>query len=184
MALIIPRRRSSETAAQFGRLSVQRHEVAAEGGPTYEVVTLPLPDWVVVAAVTEAGQFVLVRQHRHGIDGVTIEPAGGIIDPGEEPAESALRELREETGYDAPAVEPLGWVHPNAALQTNRCFLYLARDARELPAAERAGVHNDEHESTEAVLIARSEVEAALMDGRISHALGVLCLERALARLR
>lgn len=159
-----------------------------EGAPPHPIYTLRLADWVTIVAVTDDAQFVLVRQHRHGIDSVTIEPAGGIIDEGEEPEAGALRELVEETGYEASEVVSLGWVHPNPAMQANRCFLYLGRGAR--PALDEDGKwrgpgdHNDATESTEPVLMTREDVEAAIRDGRISHGLGVLLLERALTRLR
>jgi 8-oxo-dGTP pyrophosphatase MutT (NUDIX family) len=154
---------------------VHRHAVVA-GTAEYTSFTLELRDWVSVAAVTVDGAFVLVRQHRHGVDAVTLETAGGLIDAGEEPAVAALRELREETGYVAEDVESLGWVHPNPAIQGNRCHLYLARGAREIGVPE-----GDEHESTEAVLMDAAELSAALQDGRISHALAVVTLLRALA---
>jgi ADP-ribose pyrophosphatase len=74
------------------------------------------------------------------------------------------------------SLETLGWVHPNPALQANRCFLYLARGARRV--AEPEG---DEHESTEAVVMSADEVMAAMQDGRISHVIAVITLLRALA---
>jgi 8-oxo-dGTP pyrophosphatase MutT (NUDIX family) len=188
MAISIPRRRASEVAGEFGPLAVERHEVTMEGTEPFTIFTLRLANWTTIAAVTDDGQFVLIRQHRHGINAVTLEPAGGIIDPGEEPEASALRELMEETGYEAREVVSLGWVHPNPALQANRCFLFLARGARpaldEAGQPRRPGEHGDATESTEPVLMTPAEVEAAIRDGRISHALGVLLLERAIAALR
>ncbi len=175
MGITIPRRHASAVAGTFGPLAVHRHEVVAAGAP-YPVFTLELADWISVAAITDAGEFVLVRQHRHGLDAVTIETAGGIVDPGEEPAAAAPRELLEETGYAAESLEALGWVHPNPALQANRCFLYLARGARRV--GEPLG---DEHESTEAVVMSADEVTAAMQDGRISHVIAVVTLLRALA---
>ncbi|AUX46173.1 DNA mismatch repair protein MutT [Sorangium cellulosum] len=174
MGIIIPRRRASAMAGSFGPLAVHRHDVVA-ADVSYPCFTLELADWISVAAITDAGEFVLVRQYRHGVDAVTIETAGGIIDPGEEPARAALRELQEETGYAAASLEPLGWVHPNTALQANRCHLYLARGARLVGEPD-----GDEHESTEAVVMTASEVTAAMQDGRISHSLSVVTLLRAL----
>lgn len=192
MPISIPKRRASQVVGEFGKLAVERHEVALEreglNPDPYSCFTLRLADWVTVAAITDDGRFVLVRQHRHGIDDVTIEPAGGIIDPGEDPQASALRELVEETGYEARDATSLGWVHPNPAMQANRCYLFLARGAA--PALDEQGRPrspddlNDPEESTEPVLMTPAEVEAAIRDGQISHALGVLVLERAIAALR
>lgn len=182
MSIRVPRRLSTDVILSRGPIALERHRVAAPGGPEHDAFTLRFSDWVSIAAVTTSGLFILVRQHRHGIDDVTIEPAGGIVDAGEDPAHTAIRELIEETGYTAEAPESLGWVYPNPALQTNRSHLFLARGA--VPAPPELSHHqNDEHESTEAVVMTRDEVVAALRDHQITHALGVLTLERALARL-
>jgi len=157
-------------------IELVRHEIALADGGSREVVTLTMPDWVACTARTDDGRFVLVRQHRHGIDAPTLEPAGGLIDPGESPEVAALRELFEETGYAATTIEPLGWVHPNPVLQANRCHMFLAHGA-----SKQAEPQVSELEATEVVLVDRDRLRAALEDGTITHALAVLALGRALA---
>jgi 8-oxo-dGTP pyrophosphatase MutT (NUDIX family) len=179
MAITRYRRETSETVGDFPFFAVERHDVVADDAKAsrHEAYTMRLRDWVSVAAIDEAGRFVLVRQHRHGVDADTIEVAGGVVDPGEEPAVSAARELVEETGYAGDAVEALGYVHPNAAMASNRCFFFLVRNAR--PVAELAC---DAFESTEVVTMTRAEVERALDDGGITHAPAVVALMRALQK--
>lgn len=179
MAIPIPQRKRSEVCVDLGRIRVIRHELAGEPEGAMPWFTLDLADWVVVTAVTRDGRFVLVRQHRQGVNDLTVETAGGILDPGEDPAAAALRELREETGFEAETAEPLGFVHPNAALQGNRCYLFLARDAEPV-----AGWEPDPSEHTEPVVLAEADLLRALSEGSISHALAVIALERAVARLR
>lgn len=128
-------------------------------------------DWVNVVPVTPDDELVMVRQYRHGARELTLEVPGGIIDPGETPAEAAARELLEETGYRAASIEPLGVVNPNPALFGNTCHTFLARDAR----WERE-IHNDGTEETAVELVARAELASRLRAGEISHALVIAAL--------
>ncbi len=73
-------------------------------------------NWVNVIGVTRSGDLVLVRQYRHGVDRVTLEIPGGVIDPGEDPAAAAVRELLEETGWAGGAPELIGVVDTNPAV--------------------------------------------------------------------
>ena len=176
MAILIPKKTSVDEVGVFGWLRVDRVGLESEGR-AHEAHVIRTVDWVAAVAVTDDDRFVLVRQHRYGIDAVTLEPAGGIIDPGESPEIAAVRELREETGYAGDSVEPLGVVHPNPAMQDNRCWFFLITGARRV-----GDLDCDENESVEPVVMSRGEVEAALESGEISHALAVIPLMRALAR--
>jgi 8-oxo-dGTP pyrophosphatase MutT (NUDIX family) len=133
---------------------------------------LHMPDWVNVIALTEDEQVVLVEQYRHGIDAVTVEVPGGMVDPGEDPAAAAVRELREETGYVGEAPQPLGWVHPNPALQTNRCSTWLIRNVRAIAVPEP-----DEGEHLGVLTVPRHELPAWIRQQRITHSLVIAALQ-------
>jgi 8-oxo-dGTP pyrophosphatase MutT (NUDIX family) len=173
-------RRATRSIARYPFLELCEHDVLDEGASETRVaVTVSLRDWAVVVAVSEAGELVLVEQYRHGVDAFTLEPAGGIIDHGEEPAQAALRELVEETGFGAEGAQPelLATVHPNPALSENRAFLFLVRGVRKVREPDD---HLDER--TRVVMLDAASALAATRDGRISHALGVLAIVLALSR--
>ncbi|GMT99661.1 NUDIX hydrolase [Corallococcus caeni] len=144
-------------------------------------VRLECADWVNVIAVTKQDELVMVRQFRFGIDAPTLEVPGGVIDPGEDPATAAVRELEEETGYRAGRLEPLGDVHPNPAFQSNRCFSYLALDC------ERVSDGNpDDGEDIAVELYPRADLPRLILEGHITHSLVVVAffLERLRAEAK
>ncbi len=133
---------------------------------TYQV--LRIPDWANVVALTPAGEVVLVAQYRHGLDRVTLEIPGGVLEPGEEPAAGVARELVEETGYTGDEPVLLGTVHPNPAIQDNACTTWLITGA-----GRTAEPSPDEGEDIEVVTVPRREVPALLRSGRVTHSLVV-----------
>jgi len=139
-------------------------------------VYLDSPDWVNVIALTPQRQVVLIEQCRHGIQEVTVEIPGGMVDAGESPLHAGLRELREETGYEGPDARIIGRVSPNPAILDNRCHTILVREAV-VAAAQRL----DGHEEIGVRLVPLREIPQLIGDGVIHHALVVaafhfLCL--------
>jgi ADP-ribose pyrophosphatase len=88
------------------------------------------PDVVLVFPVTADGQVIMVRQYKHGAKEILLEFPGGVTDAGELPAIAAERELREETGYSAASIEQLTVVFDNPTKDTNKIYLFLARDVK------------------------------------------------------
>jgi ADP-ribose pyrophosphatase len=126
-------------------------------------------DWVNVIAITPEKRIVLVRQFRFGIDGLSLEIPGGIIEPGEDPVAAGVRELAEETGYVGQQGVLLGSVRPNPAIQNNRCHLVLVEGA------ERSGAQAwDQDEEIEVLTASVDQALTWARTGLITHAL-VLC---------
>jgi 8-oxo-dGTP pyrophosphatase MutT (NUDIX family) len=132
---------------------------------------LDAPDWACVIPIVEDGparRFVMVRQFRFGSASISMEFPGGVVDPGETPLEAVTRELREETGYVAERIEPLGWVWTNPAFLDNKFHVFVARGCRK--AHEQA---LDEHEIVDVELRDEADVLAGIGNDPFSHALMV-----------
>jgi 8-oxo-dGTP pyrophosphatase MutT (NUDIX family) len=174
-------RKSIETVGSFRVFDVQRSEVIApDGRPVpHPIYTFACPTWCNVLAITEADEAVLIWQYRHGTDAMSLEMPGGVAEPNEAPVETARRELREESGYDATSFEPLATVHPNPSLQGNVLHTFLARGARLAGAT-----HFDAAEECEVALVPVSELARLVDEGRITHSHCVVGIDRYLRKLR
>ena len=115
--------------ARVFSLNVSRMQ-SPDGSYEDDYYNLDCPDWSNIIALTPDNKLVLVEQYRHGIDEISLEIPGGIIDPNEDPQSGTVRELAEETGYTVDSVHSLGWVHPNPAIQANKCHLYFGAGAK------------------------------------------------------
>jgi ADP-ribose pyrophosphatase len=153
----------------FEVLSVRSRHPARNVERDFAVIAAP--DWCNVVALTTDGRLVLVRQFRHGIAEFSLEIPGGVIDAGEDPVAAGVRELREETGFVGGSARLLATVHPNPAIQNNRCHFVLVEGA-EL----RAPLGWDHDEEIEVSVAPVEEVFAWARGGRITHSLVVCAL--------
>jgi ADP-ribose pyrophosphatase len=147
--------------------------VSPRTGAAHDFYVLESGSWVNVIPITPAREVVLIRQYRHGTREVTLEIPGGIVEPHDSPQEAARRELQEETGYEAGDMIGLGFVHPNPAFLDNRCYTFLAQDARRTRHQAQ-----DEKEDIEVLLKPLAEIPRLIREGGITHSLVIAAFYR------
>ncbi len=96
------------TKVHIGSMISLRHdEIHLSDGHIHKYDVIEHPGAVVIVPAQEAG-IVLIRQYRYPIDQIIYELPAGCLDPNEPPTLAAQRELREETGFSAKNLFPIG----------------------------------------------------------------------------
>lgn len=135
------------------------------------------PGAVMMLAFLDERTVLLERQFRYPLRRHFIELPAGKIEPGEDPLETARRELREECGYEAGTWRHLATLHPCIGYADERIELFLARDLRHV------GHALDEGEFLEVFTLSVDEALEWIRDGRITEAkaiTGLLWADRIL----
>lgn len=82
-----------------------------------------------IVALTEDKKILLVRQYRKAADRILLELPAGLLEVNEEPKETALRELKEETGYTAVNLEYLFEFYTSPGFSTEKVYLFYSEKA-------------------------------------------------------
>lgn len=112
------------------RVRVETLDDAIGGVRRFEIVESAAAAAVVPILMREADGaplVVLVEQERPAVGARTVEIPAGVVAAGENPTETARRELREETGYDAARITPLGTIYSSPGFTNETLYLFLAR---------------------------------------------------------
>lgn len=168
-------RLKSEQVFQGNFLRVSRDKVRLPDGHETEREYVRHSGASVVVPVLDDGRLVLERQFRYPLQRVMLEFPAGKIDPGEPPLHTAVRELIEETGYQADEWAYAGPIHNAAAYSDEVIHLYFARGLR----AGDAALDHGEH--LEVVLMTEDELDALAARGELSDAktlIGLLWLHK------
>jgi ADP-ribose pyrophosphatase len=84
------------------------------------------PGAVAILPVVDADHICLLRNHRPIVGDTLWEIPAGTLEPGEEPAHAAVRELAEETGYSAGGWRKLGAFFPSPGVLSEMTHLFVA----------------------------------------------------------
>ncbi len=122
----------SRTPVFDGRLlHVYRDEVELPDGHRAGREVVHHRGAVGVVPIAADGRVVLVRQWRHAVERALWEIPAGTRDEEEDPANTARRELEEETGYTAASWRPLGQACVSPGYSRELLWFFLAEGLTE-----------------------------------------------------
>lgn len=174
----------------FRNLSVIRYRDGLNDGIVRREIVKAPQAVAVVAHDPALDRLVMIRQFRYAAQlstgrGMTAEIVAGLVEEGEEPVETARRELLEEAGLEAKSLTPLCTFLTTPGLTDELIHLFHAEvDASGL--TERAG-NAEETEVTFPFLVSLDSAFAAAASNDIQNGivmLGLLWFERHLRKLK
>ena len=132
---------------------------------------------VAVIARRRDGEFVFIRQFRKALDRVVFEVMAGNVDPGEEPEAAAIRELKEETGYEADSIRFLCPLYPSVGYCDERIDVFYAE------VHEPGKTDFDHDEQIETVRVTEEEMDRMIRNSEVQDGktLGAWALYKASA---
>jgi ADP-ribose pyrophosphatase len=119
---------------------------------------------VTILPIDSQDQIWFIRQYRHPAGRMLLELPAGVMDEGEDPLESAQRELQEEIGMAAESLTPLGDFFLAPGYSTEYMYVFMARGLRE------SQLQPDEGEYIEIEKVPLAQAMALVKSGRISDA--------------
>ena len=136
---------SQETVYEGVIVNVRRDKARLMDGRITNREVVEHPGGVAVFAMDDQGRVALVRPYRYPMGEETLELPAGKLEPGEDPRDSGLRELAEETGLVPGTFEDMGCLYSSPGILAERIYLYFAKDLTQGP------THPDDGEFVETV---------------------------------
>ncbi len=165
---------SSEKVFSTNWFDLVARKVAGQDLPYY---CLELSDYVSVLALTPDRKLLMVTQYRPAVGRFTLEFPSGHVDEGETPEGAAVRELVEETGYEAQDIECIACLSPDTGRLANRLWCYF------VPLALKSTTSAVE-DGIRLVELHVDELICKLQNGEFDHALNIVVLFLAILKNR
>ena len=151
-------------------LGVREDFLSRPGHPedTFRRLVIEHPGAALVLAIDEQDRVCCIRQYRHNAQSMMVELPAGVCDvAGEDPIETAKRELREEAELQAEHWRHLLSVYPTAGVSQEVHHIYLATGLSRAPRGDFAMQH--EEADLEQFMVPMAELLEAVLSGRVQQ---------------
>jgi ADP-ribose pyrophosphatase len=144
-------------------LKVEKHTIELPNGKIIDDWPwIASPDYILVLPMTNRKTLLLLHQTKYAVEGTSLAPVGGYLEPGEDALAAAKRELREETGCEAAEWISLGSYPNNGNHGGGNGYLFLALNAHKV-----GEPIIDDLEEMELVELSIEEVEQKLLRSEV-----------------
>jgi len=155
---------------------IQVYEDVINIGGTEKIYTrIKRKNYSTVVPFISKDQILVIKSYRHLINSIQIEVPSGYIEPGEEPKEAAVRELREETGYKANKIIGIGSYTLDYTIFDQKGYLFVAYDLEYEGLQQLATM-----ELIEPAYMTVKEVLKLLSEGKILNASSIVAFYKAI----
>jgi len=164
---------SEETVLQTDRITIKHDRFLLREGDERDYFYAEFGGGVMVVPIMTDGKMVFVKQYRYLRERSGIEFPGGLVDKGEAPQVSAVRELLEETGMASEEIINIGCISDSKSFIKGQIHVFIAKDA-EVVSKQKL----DETEEIEVVYRREDEIKDMIQRGEIwdSHTLAAWAL--------
>ena len=169
---------SEETVFKGPVFTVERIEVDLPDGRARKYDSIKIQNAVTILPVDLEGNILFVRQYRVGSKSILLELPAGKIETGETGLATAEREIREETGYAAKSMLPLGKFFLSPGYSTEYMYTFLASGLYPSP------LHPDADEFLNVVKIPQQEALQMIQKGQIEDSKTLAIFMQALPYLK
>jgi len=154
-------------------IQVRKDTVLLQNGNTSTREIVSHPGGVAILPIDDQKRVTLVRQFRKPLESTLLEVPAGKLDGGEDPYTCAVRELKEETGFTAKTILPLGFAYLSPGFCDEKIHLFIAKDL------EKGAMQLDEDEFLSLETYPLKELITWVEEGKILDAKSIILLLRA-----
>ena len=161
---------SSEMLYEGKILNLRRDKVTVRDGRASYREIVEHNGGVVMLGLTGDGRIPMIRQYRKAAGQVMLELPAGKLEKGEDPAEAALREFKEETGYTAESVRNVAEFYTTVGYSEEILHVFFAEDL------EEGSTDFDDSESIETTLYQPEELYRLIDEGELNDGKTLIAL--------
>jgi len=125
---------------------------------------------VAILPLINENNFLLVRQFRKPIEKMLMEIPAGKLEQGENIKRCAIRELREETGYETKDLQKLASVYLAPGYSSELIHIFIAKNLK------KTSPEPDADEFLENIIIKKKDVLNKILNGEIKDSKTIVAI--------